>query len=289
MSSTSRARGSHEREFKFTRKNFETLASLMRARTGIVLKDHKIDMVYGRLARRLRELKLKTFDDYINYAQGPDGTKEFTELMNALTTNLTRFFREDHQITHFVETALKNRTKLTDDILVWSAGCSTGQEPYSLALATAGAWSPTTLARLKILATDIDTRVLATAERGLYPLSKLEEVPPRLHKFTTTEKEVFGVSQALRNRIFFRVLNLMGPWPHRKQYDAIFCRNVLIYFDKPTQKTLISRYVNLLKPGGRLYLGHSESLAGEGHGLTTLGRSIFEKPRTAHAGAGHAA
>lgn len=273
-----------EREFRFNRKDFKYISGLIYDQVGIVLADHKFDMMYARLARRLRQLGLGSVKEYIAYFSSPEGRDELPNLVNAMTTNLTRFFREAH---HFetlsqeclaacVQQAEKSGTR---KLRIWSAGCSSGMEPYSIAMTLAnsvpqlGSWDAL------ILATDIDTGMLERAREGLYAKSDLSDVPPAIRKkfMRRAGADQLRVDDALKNLIRFKKLNLLHDWPFKGKFDAIFCRNVLIYFDKQTRDDLVSRFVDQLLPGGYLFLGHSEALAGEKAGLKSVGRSSFRK------------
>jgi len=248
--------------------------------SGISLSDRKQDMVYSRLARRLRKLSLVDFHQYLEFVkQDKDEQREF---VNALTTNLTHFFREEHHFDYlsdvlFPELFAKNNQR----IRFWSAGCSTGEEPYTLAMVWEHLQNKPINLDFKILATDLDTNVIATAKDGIYSLDKLEPVEDSYQKwFRKTEQcspNQKQVNQRLKKYIHFKQLNLMSEWPMKGPFQLIICRNVLIYFDKPTQEKLIQRYYDLLEPKGCLILGHSESLGENRKLFKNCGKTIFRK------------
>ncbi|MER2513423.1 MAG: CheR family methyltransferase [Nitrosomonas ureae] len=249
------------REYNFTQTDFERVRKLIYKHAGISLSTGKQNMVYSRLARRLRATGFDSFDEYLDYLErgNPEEWEAFT---NALTTNLTAFFREQH---HFpiLERHVEKR-KNRDKIQLWCSASSTGEEPYSMAMAMVQAFKSYT-PPVHILATDLDTNVLAKAQMGIYPLDKLEKLPKeKLKQFFLKGKGSHDgsarVRPELRNMITFRKLNLLDDnWPIRGPFDAIFCRNVMIYFDKQTQYKILKKFVPLLASDGLLFAGHSES------------------------------
>ena len=249
------------REYIFTQTDFERIRELIYKHAGISLSSSKQNMVYSRLARRLRANGLNSFNEYLNFLErgNPEEWEAFT---NALTTNLTAFFREQH---HFpiLEKHVEQR-KNQKKIQLWCSASSTGEEPYSMAMAMVQAFKTLT-PPVHILATDLDTNVLAKAQLGIYSLDKLEKIPKeKLRQFFLKGKGHHAgsarVRPELRNMITFRQLNLLDEsWPIRGPFDAIFCRNVMIYFDKPTQYQILKKFVPLLAPDGLLFAGHSES------------------------------
>jgi chemotaxis protein methyltransferase CheR len=248
------------REFAFGVDDFAALARFVEERTGIHLGAHKDELVYARLAKRLRALGLASFRDYRELIEGPDGGPEILRMVNALTTNLTRFFREPHHFDHLTATLAETAAGEPRRVRVWSAGCSTGQEAYSLALALADlalrpGWD------VRVLATDIDTDVLAVARGARYAAAEAADIPlvhrPRL---VETGAGAVEIGRRTRDLVTFKALNLIGPWPFKGPFDAIFCRNVAIYFAPPTRAALFARFRDMLQSGGHLYLGHSESL-----------------------------
>ena len=275
---------SDKREFTFRRKDFQYLSGLIYDQTGIVLADHKFDMMYARLARRLRFLGLRSVKNYIDYFSSPEGVDELPNLINAMTTNLTRFFRETHHFDTLRDRALKpiaaNAAKgPKDSVRIWSAGCSSGMEPYSIAMTVAESLPNVSSWDALILATDIDTKMLNHAREGIYPKTDTEEIPAHMRKkyMYRESPDSLRMDRSLRDMIRFNRLNLLHDWPMKKLFDVIFCRNVLIYFDQQTREKLVSRFVDQLVPGGYLFLGHSEALAGEKTSLKNVGRSSFRK------------
>lgn len=249
------------REYTFTQSDFERIKKLIYKHAGISLSASKQNMVYSRLARRVRANGFNTFHEYLNFLEHGD-SEEWEAFTNALTTNLTAFFREQH---HFpiLEKHVEQR-KNQKKIQLWCSASSTGEEPYSMAMAMVQAFKTFT-PPVHILATDLDTNVLAKAQLGVYSLDKLEKIPKeRLKQFFLKGKGHHAgsarVRPELRNMITFRQLNLLDEsWPIRGPFDAIFCRNVMIYFDKPTQYKILKKFVPLLAPDGLLFAGHSES------------------------------
>lgn len=271
------------REFEFSRKQFDYLRVLVKTKTGINLSEAKYDMVYGRLARRLRVLELACFGDYLKLLEN-ESSNELPELINAITTNLTFFFRENHHFEFLKNEALPDiasRSK-TNKLRIWSAGCSTGEEPYSIAMTVLdsavarGRWDA------KILATDLDSNVVAHGKQGIYRPDRFDGMPkPVLKKwFDETQvdgKDMFQTKPALQSMITFKELNLLHKWPMHGPFDVIFCRNVVIYFDKDTQRVLFDRYADLLAPGGYLFIGHSETLFKVSERFESLGGTIYRK------------
>ena len=249
------------REYTFTQSDFERIKKLIYKHAGISLSASKQNMVYSRLARRVRANGFNTFHEYLNFLEHGN-SEEWEAFTNALTTNLTAFFREQH---HFpiLEKHVEQR-KNQKKIQLWCSASSTGEELYSMAMAMVQAFKTFT-PPVHILATDLDTNVLAKAQLGVYSLDKLEKIPKeRLKQFFLKGKGHHAgsarVRPELRNMITFRQLNLLDEsWPIRGPFDAIFCRNVMIYFDKPTQYKILKKFVPLLAPDGLLFAGHSES------------------------------
>jgi chemotaxis protein methyltransferase CheR len=278
---------STQREFDFSDADFRSLVQIAHEQTGIALSDGKRDLVYGRLSRRLRALGFSSFRQYRDYLEGPDGVREIEKFINSISTNHTKFFREEHHFEHFrpnVAGAFVHATNGAGGgrLRVWSAGCSTGEEPYTIALVLKQEIANIARHDVRILATDIDTEVLAKGACGEYSAAALDEIPksyrPYLH---TSENEAKGpriaMNDEVRSLIAFRRLNLIERWPFKGLFDAIFCRNVLIYFDNETKMTLIDRFVDQIRPGGWLYLGHSESLIKAHPGLRLVGRTIYRR------------
>jgi chemotaxis protein methyltransferase CheR len=273
---------SNLREYAYSERDFERVRKLIYARVGIVLAESKQDMVYSRLARRLRALGINRFTDYLDYLER-EGGDEWQSFTNALTTNLTSFFREAHHFEILKQhlTRIGNRPK----VALWCSAASTGEEPYSLAMTVVehyGSFNPP----VTILATDVDTNVLEVGHRGVYPMERIEQMSQeRLKKFflkgTGPNEGMCKVSDKLRDLITFRQLNLLDPsWPMREVYEAIFCRNVMIYFDEPTKERLLDRLADQLVVGGHLYIGHSERFIGRAADkFTSIGQTIYRKDR----------
>ena len=266
------------REFQFSAKDFQRVRDLIYMRAGISLSDAKQDMVYSRLARRLRARGLKRFSDYLALLHGGD-EREWEAFTNALTTNLTSFFREAHHFPILAEHVQHQQRGRR--IEIWSCASSTGEEPYSIAITMAETFGSLT-PPISVLATDIDTQVLAQAEEGIYPLDRVERLgAERLKRFflrgTGPQAGQARVRPDLRSLITFRRLNLLDPaWPVRSQFDAIFCRNVMIYFDRPTQAGILRRFARLLRPDGLLFVGHSESLFHVADIFRLRGKTVYE-------------
>ncbi|MDO8893200.1 MAG: CheR family methyltransferase [Sulfurimicrobium sp.] len=251
----------NEREFHFTEQDFEAVRKLIYSHAGISLNPSKKDMVYSRLARRLRATGINTFRDYLKLLES-NNEAEWQAFTNALTTNLTSFFRESHHFPILAEHARKHKGR--HPLNLWCSAASTGEEPYSMAMTMVEAFNTYT-PPVNIIATDLDTNVLAKAEAGVYAMDRLEKVSPdKIKRFFlkgTGQQEGYArIRPELRNMITFRQINLLdNNWPLRPPFDAIFCRNVMIYFDKATQHSILEKFVPLLRPDGLLFAGHSES------------------------------
>lgn len=273
-----------QREFEYTRADFDTLRAISNSHSGIIVSDDKFDMFYSRLSKRVRMLGLKNFQEYCQYLKNNEET-EFTAFINAITTNLTAFFRENHHFEYVKETIipeLLKRNHATREIKVWSAGCSTGEEPYSIAMTLLEnlpeGWN------VKILATDLDTNVLQTAATGVYGddsvsgLSK-ERLKRWFKKGSGLNANKVKIKSILQECIRFKQLNLMSEWPMKGHFDFIFCRNVIIYFDRDTKERLVNRYSSLLATGSHLLIGHSESLHQIETDFDLIGKTIYRKTR----------
>jgi chemotaxis protein methyltransferase CheR len=269
------------REFDFTQEQFRIISARVYNFSGIRLPEGKREMVYARLTRRLRALGIASFDDYLRFLELEPA--EWEHCTNALTTNVTSFYRESH---HFdILTAHARATAgEAEPFRVWSAGCSSGEEPYSIAMCLTEAIPG---GNFQVLATDLDTQVLASAREGVYPLQSVLALPPARQKrfFLRGAGRFDGkarVRRELAAHVEFERLNLMdADWPVAGGFDAIFCRNVMIYFDKPTQRRLIERYWALLNPSGLFFAGHAESLLDNGRHFRLRGQTVYE--RVAHA------
>lgn len=260
--------------------DFTRVVALVNELTGIVLREHKRAMIFSRLSRRLRATRTPSISAYLDRIEDGKDLAERTAFINAVTTNLTSFFREDHHFDDLAKEVLAPWDPSGGPLRLWSAGASTGEEVYSAAM-TIGDVAAARGRRIdaKLLATDIDTNVLATGRAGHYGADRLERLSPaRVSRhFTCLPDGQFAVTPALRGMVTFLPLNLLGPWPMRKAFHVIFCRNVLIYFDAPTKEALIDRFAAALAPGGTLYLGHSESLLRDHPLLQSKGRTIYRR------------
>ena len=275
---------SRKPEFELGDDEFAFLASFMSRETGIVLSEHKRQMVCGRLVKRLRALGMKSFADYCDLLKGPGGHDEVENLVNAITTNITNFFRESHHFDFLKNSVLLPRVAerpRRPRIRIWSAGCSSGEEPYSIAMTMADMLKQGEGWDALILATDIDTNVLRRGEAGIYPLEAMRNVPETYRKRFVRrlpgEQDKVQMADELRNLIRFRRLNLHETWPMKGLFDVIFCRNVAIYFDKPTQRKLFNRYADHLHMGGYLYLGHAESLIGVTDRFEVADKTVYRR------------
>jgi chemotaxis protein methyltransferase CheR len=270
------------REFEFGDDDFEALRKLVKQITGINLSDQKRELVYGRLARRLRALQLDSFAEYRELLD-EDGGQELVQFCNAITTNLTAFFREPHHFDYLRDHVLTPMLAGTQRRLrIWSAGCSTGEEPYSLAMTVLETVTDVKRWDIRILATDLDSDVLERAHRGVYAEDRLKNMTlQRRTRFFTERRERDGLcyeaTPELKSLITFKQLNLMHQLPMRGPLDAVFCRNVVIYFDKDTQRNLFSRVSQLQRPGNLLFLGHSESLFKVSDDYTLIGKTVYRR------------
>ena len=265
------------REFVWTNADFARVQALIYQRAGISLHDGKHAMVYSRLSRRLRDTGHTSFHDYLGWLETHDGP-EWQEFVNALTTNLTAFFREQH---HFEIFASHLRSKPSAAWRVWCNAASTGEEPYSIVMTAFEALGGD--AAFKLVASDIDSRVLATAAQGVYRLDSLKGLgPERLQKFFLRGKGgnagMVRVKPELRRVIDFMSVNLIrDDWPFKEPFDVVFCRNVMIYFDAPTQRRVLERIHRVLKPGGMLFVGHAENFSESRDLFTLRGKTVYER------------
>jgi chemotaxis protein methyltransferase CheR len=271
------------REFAFGDEDFEALRRLVKELTGINLTDQKRELVYGRLSRRLRALNLTTFREYRQLLQ-EDGD-ELVNFCNALTTNLTSFFRENHHFEYLREHVLLKRAKdagATRRIRIWSSACSTGEEPYSIAMTVHETVEDLRRWDIRVLATDLDSDVLNRAQRGLYGADRVQGFDARrLERFFTPTEDKratsYQVNPEVAELITFKQLNLMHELPMKGPLDVIFCRNVVIYFDKDTQRKLFARMAKLQRPGDLLFLGHSESLFKVSDDYALIGKTVYRR------------
>ena len=271
------------REFAFAEEDFQALRTLVRQVTGINLTDAKRELVYARLARRLRALNLKSFREYRALLK-TDGGGELVQLCNAITTNLTAFFREPHHFEYLrthVLGPLVARPPAERKLRIWSAGCSTGEEPYSIAMTVLEAIPDVQRWDIRILATDLDLNVLACAREGIYPAERLRPIASAARErfFTPVDSTHarFAVTNELRRLVAIKALNLMHPFPMKGPLHVIFCRNTVIYFDRDTQRDLFTRMARLQRPGHLLFLGHSETLFRTSSAYNLVGRTVYRR------------
>ena len=273
-----------EGEFVFTAEDFRHIAQTLHSHAGIALNEGKAALVYSRLAKRLRTLGLRSFREYCALIQGVEGVDERQAMTAALTTNVTRFYREPHHFDHLrdqVMPALAERARAGGRVRLWSAACSNGQEPYSMAMTVLSVLPEAAELDVRILATDIDPNMVAEGAAGIYSEEALEAAPALLRQRYFDKAPAHGRNQlsanaTLRRLVSFKELNLIGDWPMRGKFDVVFCRNVVIYFDDATQERVWSRFTPLMNPGGTLYIGHSERVSGPATArLQTVGLTTY--------------
>lgn len=270
-------------EFGFDKGDFEFIANTLYEDAGIHLPPSKANLVYSRLAKRVRSLGLESFRDYCALVGSDNGVDERAQMIAALTTNVTRFFREPHHFEHLktklIAPAVKD-IKANRRFRIWSAGCSSGQEPFSIALTILSQVPDARSFNIRVLATDINPHVLDTARKGVYSSDEVSSVPAelRLSWLEPVGNGAVKLDDGLRALVAYRQLNLMGGWPMSGPFDAIFCRNVIIYFDEATQKKMLTRMASMIRPGGFLYLGHSERLIGPAEAQFKIdGTTVYRK------------
>jgi len=270
------------REFEFSDRDFRRVCDLIHQRVGIALAPAKRDMVYGRLSRRLRSLGLRSFKDYLDELEAANSEEEWQAFTNALTTNLTAFFREPHHFEKLREEL--QRRRYDGPLKLWSCAASTGEEPYSIAITACEAFGTLT-PPIRILATDVDTQVLETASRGIYPIERIASLDVAMkrkyfQRGTGANEGKCRVVPQLRQLIEFRPLNLLATrYDVGGPYVSVFCRNVMIYFDKPTQRSILSRLVTHLDDDGLLYTGHSENYLHAADLIQPCGRTLYRRVR----------
>jgi chemotaxis protein methyltransferase CheR len=275
------ARENIERDIEFSGADFERIRKLIYSCAGIALNDSKQQMAYSRLSRRVRATGAASFSEYLNRLEASRDSSEWQEFINSLTTNLTYFFREQHHfpvLENYVKKYLKEHGRPPR---LWCCAASTGEEPYSIAITVAESGAP----QARIIATDIDTNVLAQADRGVYKIETVQSVDNRLLRkyFLKGGGDNTGlvrIRPELRQMLVFRQTNLLeDSWAIRSNdpFDIIFCRNVMIYFDKPTQKRILQKFSQVLKPGGLLFAGHSENFADAGVPFRLQGKTVYER------------
>jgi chemotaxis protein methyltransferase CheR len=276
------------KEFILTDEDFLYLSNLANDMAGIKLSEAKRELVYGRVTKRLRALDLDSFKEYCDLLKdNSDDSEEFTHFINAITTNVTSFFRENHHFEYLANDFLpeiirKNANTNQPRMRIWSAGCSSGMEPYSIAMVLRENIKNIESWDIKILATDLDSNILDVARNGIYSNDKVTELPAQRRNkwFRSGKGENEGtikICSEIRNMVSYNQLNLTEEWPMRGPFDAIFCRNVTIYFDKETRVKLLDRFAEHLKPEGILFVGHSESLFGLTSRFATIGKTMHKK------------
>lgn len=273
-----------KREFEFTSTDFERIRKFVSEHTGIVLTEKKKDMVYGRLSKRLRKGGFNSFDAFCHALEtGDEEEQEF--MINAITTNLTAFFREEHHFDYLADKLipeLVEKKKHSKQLRIWSAGCSTGEEPYSIAMTLKESLPNFNEWDIKILATDLDANVVAQGQSGIYRADRItgirdERIKRWFKRGRGDNADMVKVSPELQEMITFKRLNLLHDWPMKGPFDLMFCRNVVIYFDKETQKVLFDRYADILAPDAHLFIGHSETLYKVTSRFDSLGKTIYRK------------
>lgn len=270
-------------DYVMTADDFAQIAGTLKEMSGIVLSDGKVALAYSRLAKRLRLLGLASFRDYCALIDSPEGSDELQAMLAALTTNVTRFFREPHHFDtlHEITTReLAPKARAGDRVRLWSAACSNGQEPYSMAISLLSALPDAASHDVRLLATDIDPHMVEEARAGIYRNELLNPVPAQARQqfFQRFDDDHLTARSSLRELIRFNVLNLIGAWPMKHKFDVIFCRNVVIYFDEATQERIWARFAHMLQPGGYLMIGHSERVSGpaERH-FDTIGLTTYQR------------
>ena len=269
---------------EITEAQFHQISRQVKELCGINLHVGKKELVKARLGKRLRVLGLCSYGEYIAHLQSDSTGDELTAMLDVISTNQTNFFREPDHFEYLANRILASKADNGKPrrLRIWSAGCSSGEEPYSIAITVREALPNVQLWDVRILATDLSTRMLKQARRGAYTREHLETVPPLLRSkhFTTIKTDterLHRVSAALRGMVHFSRLNLMDAWPMRGPFDVIFCRNVMIYFEKSMQARLVGQFRDLLAPGGTLFIGHSESLTGVRHQFQYVQPTVYEK------------
>ena len=269
---------------ELTDTEFKKFSDFVYSYCGINLHEGKKEMVRARVGKQMRLKGFSGFEDYFKFVLNDESGNEIVGLINAISTNLTSFYRESRHFDFLVHDVIPdvNKSRGHQRIRVWSAGCSTGEEPYTLAMVFLEGLQAGAQTDLKILATDISTRVLESAMMGVYPEERVKSIDAVLvrkyfQKGVSNQKGYYKVKDDLRKLVHFARLNLMKPFPMKGPFDVIFCRNVMIYFDQPSREKLVSRFFDFLSPGGYFFVGHSESLTGVRHPFKYVGPSIYRK------------
>jgi chemotaxis protein methyltransferase CheR len=270
-------------EFAFSWKDFHKIAALVHGEAGIMLPESKVNLVYSRLAKRLRAIGLRSFRDYCELVESEGGADERQAMIAAMTTNVTRFFREAHHFDHLRNTVLPGLAAAARKgarVRLWSSACSSGEEPYSIVLCLLHVMPDAADYDVLVLASDIDPDILSRAKGATYPGARLADIPPELRgrnieTFTDNGERRFKFADPVRKLIRFNILNLLQPWPIKGKFDAIFCRNVMIYFDQDTQDRIWGGFARHLQPSGHLYIGHSERIAIDSQPFALVGQTIY--------------
>lgn len=275
-----------DQDFKLSDVDFNSLRQLVSTHTGISLSEKKSELVYGRISKRLRALGMNCFGEYCDLLKNNPGD-ELEHFSNAITTNLTAFFREVHHFEYLAQHVvplLLERYSKTRRLRIWSAGCSTGEEAYSIAIALREAIPDIDNCDIRILASDLDTNVVQAGASGIYQMKRIEGLSDErrqrwFQRGKGQQNDMVRVTSELRNMIAFKQLNLMNDWPMRGLFDVIFCRNVVIYFDKPTQRILFERFANVMQPESHLFIGHSETLSQISERFQLIDKTIYRGTR----------
>jgi chemotaxis protein methyltransferase CheR len=263
-------------------RDFEQISHIVYKYSGIRLTTGKEELVRSRLIKRLRSLSINSFSGYLRHVKNDRTRQELHTMIDALTTNKTSFFRENQHFEYVRARILPELKKRGSGLRVWSAGCSSGEEPYTIAMLLCEEWPQNDLKNVRILATDISSRILAKARAGEYEKENLKDVPPAyLSKYfnllQSNPVRTYGIRDDIKKMVRFAHLNLMDEWPMKGPFDVIFCRNVMIYFDSATQGRLVQRFGDLLIPGGHLLVGHSESLVANSCGFKYVQPATYVK------------
>lgn len=272
-------------EFPFTWSDFRQIAELVHSEAGIVLTESKANLVYSRLAKRLRAIGLRSFREYCALVLGEQGIDERQAMIAAMTTNVTRFFRESHHFDYLrtrVLPELLEEVRRGGKLRLWSAGCSSGEEPYSIALTVLGLAPDAAELDVRILATDIDPDMLRRGNTGIYPARQMGDIPLEMRRrwfraLPGSNGDELEVGEEMHELVRFRELNMLREWPMKGMFDIIFCRNVMIYFDDDTQNTVWDRFARILRPGGTLCIGHSERIVVANHPYDLVGQTIYRR------------
>ena len=268
-------------EFVFTESDFRKIAALVHGEAGIVLSEGKVNLVYSRLTKRLRTIGLRSFRDYCALVESDAGADERQAMIAAMTTNVTRFYREPHHFDYLrkILTPMAAGVRAGQRLRIWSAACSSGEEPYTIALTLLDVMPDAADHDVRILATDIDPNMVARGRAGLYPRRAVGDVPPTLRERwmhrSEQDRETMVMADTARNLIQFNELNLLSSWPMKGRFDVIFCRNVMIYFDEQTQDAIWAKFARQMTSNGVLFIGHSERIATERHPFEIDGQTTY--------------